>query len=98
MLLALLPVAAAATVESAATGASSWRLAAPATDEAGATAVAASADARWAMGDGRGVRVRDAAGAWRQLDLRGAVRDLAFAPDGALWIASAAEGLWCSSR
>jgi hypothetical protein len=97
VLLALLPVAAAAAVESGATGASSWRLAAPAADEAGATAVAASADARWAMGDGRGVRVRDAAGAWRQLDLRGAVRDLAFAPDGALWIASA-EGLWCFAR
>lgn len=94
VLLALLPVAAAATAERGASGAPTWRLAAPAADEAGATAVAVSADARWAMGDGRGVRLRDAAGAWRQLDLRGAVRDLAFAPDGALWIASA-EGLWC---
>jgi hypothetical protein len=96
VLLALLPVAAAAAAESGASAAPTWRLAAPPADEAGATAVAVSADARWAMGDGRGVRLRDAAGAWRQLELRGAVRDLAFAPDGALWIASA-EGLWCSA-
>ena len=94
VLLALLPVAAAATAESGASGASTWRLAAPPADESGATAVAVSADARWAMGDGRGVRLRDVAGDWRRLDLRGAVRDLAFAPAGALWIASS-EGLSC---
>jgi hypothetical protein len=94
VLLALLPVAAAAAAESGASAAPTWRLAAPPADEAGATAVAVSTDARWAMGDGRGVRLRDAAGAWRQLDLRAAVRDLAFTPDGALWIASAG-GLWC---
>ena len=85
LLLALLPVAA---QQPAVTAPSSWRLDSPAVDESGATAVAASADARWALGDGRGVSVRDAAGAWRRLDLRGEVRDLAFAPTGALWIAS----------
>jgi hypothetical protein len=88
LLLALLPVATDVAAQSVAPAASSWRLDSPAVDESGATAVAASANARWALGDGRGVSVRDAAGAWRRLDLRGAVRDLAFAPTGALWIAS----------
>jgi hypothetical protein len=94
LLLALLPVAAGATAQRAASSAPSWRLVSPAVDESGATAVAVSADARWALGDGRGVWLRDAAGAWRRLDLRGAVRDLAFAPAGSLWIASS-QGLLC---
>ena len=94
LLLALLPVAAGATAPSGASAAPSWRLVSPPVDESGATAVAVSADARWALGDGRGVWLRGPAGAWRRLDLRGAVRDLAFAPAGALWIASS-EGLLC---
>jgi hypothetical protein len=92
LLLALLPVTPCATAEIGTPAAPSWRLASPPVDESGATAVAVSADARWALGDGRGVWLRDASGDWRRLDLRGAVRDLAFAPTGSLWIASS-EGL-----
>jgi hypothetical protein len=88
LLLALLPVAAGATAEIGAGGASSWRFDSPRMAESGALAVAVSSDGREAVGDGRGVWLRDAGGAFRRLDLRGAVRDLAFAPDGALWIAS----------
>ncbi len=94
LLLALLPVAAGAPARSDAPAALRWRLVSPPVDESGATAVAASADGRWALGDGRGVWLRDTAGAWRQLDLRAAVRDLAFAAAGSLWIASS-EGLYC---
>ena len=94
LLLALLPVSAGAVPESGAPATPSWRLVSPPVDESGATAIAVSADARWALGDGRGVWLRDAAGAWRRLDLRGAVRDLAFAPAGSLWIASS-QGLLC---
>ncbi|MCX5737661.1 MAG: hypothetical protein NTZ61_04050, partial [Proteobacteria bacterium] len=94
LLLALLPVSAGAVAESGASAKPTWRLVSPPVDESGATAIAVSADARWALGDGRGVWLRDAAGAWRRLDLRGAVRDLAFAPAGSLWIASS-QGLLC---
>jgi hypothetical protein len=74
-------------------GAAGWRFEPLATDEAGASAVGASASGAIAMGDARGVWLRAAgAAAYRRLDLRGAVRDLAFAPDGALWIATS-EGL-----
>ena len=88
LLLALLPVAAGGTAEIGAGAASSWRFDGPPMDESGALAVATSGDGRQAAGDGRGVWLRAAGGAFRRLDLRGAVRDLAFAPDGALWIAS----------
>ncbi len=94
LLLALLPVAVGAAAELDAPAALGWRLVSPPVDEAGATAVAASADARWALGGGRGVWLREATVDWRRLDLRGAVRDLAFAPAGSLWIASS-EGLLC---
>jgi len=53
----------------------------------GALAVAAAPSAA-AVGDASGVLLRDARGVWRRLALTGAVRDLAFAPDESLWIAS----------
>jgi hypothetical protein len=66
--------------------------------EGGALALAASTDGRIALGDARGVLLGHP-GAWQRLPLRGGVRDLAFAPagalgsvSGALWIASG-EGL-----
>jgi hypothetical protein len=67
-----------------------WRLAPFASDETGTRAVAIAEDGRAAAGDGRGVWLADAAGRARRIDLAGAVRDLAFASDGALWIASEA--------
>lgn len=88
LLLALLPVVAGATAEIGAGAASSWRSDSPAMDESGALAVAVSPAAHEAVGDGRGVWLREPGGDFRRLDLRGAVRDLQFAPDGALWIAS----------
>jgi hypothetical protein len=65
-----------------------WRVEPLASDEAGASAVAASAAGGVAVGDARGVWVGGAATPFRRLDLRGAVRDLAYAADGALWIAT----------
>ena len=66
-----------------------WQLADPTmAAREGALAVAASPDGRAAVGDGSGLRLRDARGVWRRLALSGAVRDLAYAPDGSLWIAS----------
>jgi hypothetical protein len=88
LLLALLPVAAGATAEIGTGATPRWRFDSPPMNESGALAVAVSADAREAVGDGRGVWLRESGGDFRRLDLRGAVRDLAFAPDGALWIAS----------
>jgi hypothetical protein len=64
-----------------------WDLAPLATDESGALAVAVASDGRFAAADGRSVWLGNARGA-RRIDLSGAARDLAFAPDGALWIAS----------
>jgi hypothetical protein len=54
----------------------------------GANAVAVGAGGRWASGGERGFQIREAGGAWRRFATRGAVRDLAFGPDGALWVAS----------
>jgi hypothetical protein len=81
--LALLLVATGARVET-------WRAEPLATDEEGASAVAVAGDGRVALGDGRGAWLREAAGVWRRIGPNGAVRDLAFARDGALWIASSA--------
>jgi len=58
------------------------------TSREGASAVAGGPDGRAAVGDGGGVLLGDSRGVWRRLALTGAVRDLAFAPDGSLWIAS----------
>jgi hypothetical protein len=69
---------------------STWRIEPLATGEDGASAVAADAGGRFAVGDARGASLREPDGVVRRIDLAGAVRDLAFAPDGALWIASAA--------
>jgi hypothetical protein len=57
----------------------------------GASAVAALAG-RQAVGDARGVVVRVAEERWSRVALRGGVRDLAWAEDGGLWIATG-EGL-----
>lgn len=69
---------------------STWRLEPLATGGDGATAVAVAADGSIAVGDGRGATLRARDGTSRRIDLAGPVRDLAFAADGALWIASAA--------
>jgi len=69
-----------------------WSLAAePVPAEGGLFALAVGPTGA-AAGDARGLLLRGAAG-WRRIALRGAVRDLAFAPDGALWVASD-EGLF----
>jgi len=65
----------------------------PVAAEGGLLALAAGRDGAAAAGDARGLLVRGAAGGWRRIALRGAVRDVAFAPDGALWVASD-EGLF----
>lgn len=67
-----------------------WRIEPLATGEDGASAVAAAGDGSLAVGDARGVSLRRPDGVVRRIDLAGAVRDLAFDADGALWIASAA--------
>ncbi len=67
-----------------------WQRARLATDEVGARAVAAAADGRFAAADGRSVWIAGPPRAVRRIDLSGAARDLAFAPDGALWIATEA--------
>ena len=67
-----------------------WRIERLATGEDGASAVAATAGGRFAVGDGRGASLREPEGVVRRIDLADAVRDLAFDADGALWIASAA--------
>jgi hypothetical protein len=54
----------------------------------GASSVAVGSGGRWASGGERGFQIREAGGAWRRFATRGAVRDLAFGPDGALWVAS----------
>jgi hypothetical protein len=48
---------------------------------------------RLALGDPRGLVLRDAVVGWRRWRTRAAVRDLAFAADGTLWIATE-QGLW----
>lgn len=70
------------------TARAAWELAPIATDESGALAVAVAADGRLAAADGRRVWLGDGKSAARRIDLPGAARDLAFAPDGVLWIAS----------
>lgn len=82
-----------------------WTLAAePVPAEGGLLALAVGPGGRAAAGDARGLLLRagaggapagapDPAGGWRRIPLRGAVHDLAFAPDGALWVASD-EGLF----
>jgi len=70
----------------------SWQLDPAPVRAEGASAVAVAADGSWAVGDGRGLALRRRDGSWQRFGLQGAVRDLAFAPDGALWIA-AEEGL-----
>ncbi|RIK91063.1 MAG: hypothetical protein DCC71_25290, partial [Proteobacteria bacterium] len=65
-----------------------WRLEPLMMDEAGATAVAVSGDGRVAVGDGRGVWLGDAEGGFARVELRGGVRDLAFAADASLYVAS----------
>ncbi len=66
-----------------------WRLAAqPGTAANGALSVAAGPGGVTAVGDASGVLLPDEDGIWRRLALPGAVRDVAFAPDGSLWIAS----------
>lgn len=67
-----------------------WRIDPHATGEDGATAVAAFVGGRFAVGDARGASLREPGGVMRRIDLAGSVRDLAFAADGALWIASSA--------
>jgi len=73
-------------------GAESWRIDAAPVRAEGASAVAVAPDGRWAVGDARGVALRGRDGRWLRFGLHGSVRDLAFAADGALWIA-AEEGL-----
>src|SRR5690606_8836788 len=72
-----------------------WTLEAIPVAEEGARAIAAGADGRWALGDARGVvlgaaPLGAAGGVVRRWPVRGGVRDLAFAPDGALWVAGEA--------
>ena len=67
---------------------SSWQLDPVPLHSDGASAVAMAPDGRWAVGDARGVLVRSRGGSWQRFGLHGGVRDLAFAPDGALWVAS----------
>lgn len=70
-----------------------WSLAPdPVAADGGLRAVAVGPAGAVAAGDARGLLVR-LDGAWRRIPLRGAVSDVAFAPDGALWIASD-EGLF----
>jgi hypothetical protein len=70
-----------------------WTLAAePVAAEGGLLALAVGPGGAAAAGDARGLLVRGGGG-WRRIALRGAVRDLAWAPDGALWVASD-EGLF----
>jgi hypothetical protein len=73
-----------------------WSLAEePVAAEGGLLALAAGPGGALAAGDARGLLLGPASpgAGWRRLPLRGAVRDLAFAPDGALWVASD-EGLF----
>ena len=72
--------------------ASSWQLDRGPVGSDGVQAVAIAAG-RWAVGDARGVLLRGADGSWERLGLRSPVRDVAYAPDGSLWIAAEA-GLW----
>lgn len=70
-----------------------WSLAPqPVAAEGGLLALAVGPGGTAAAGDARGLLLR-AGGGWRRIALRGAVRDLAYAPDGALWVASE-EGLF----
>lgn len=48
---------------------------------------------RLAVGGATGIAFREPGGAWRRRRLRGPVQDLAFAADGALWVATA-QGLF----
>ena len=70
-----------------------WRFEAAGGRSAAASAVARGPGERWATGGERGVAVRDGAGVWRRLPLGSPVRDLSFAADASLWIATAG-GLW----
>jgi hypothetical protein len=66
----------------------SWDLAPLATDEGGVRAVAIARDGRIAAGGGRGTWIGTSRSDLRRIDLSGETRDLAFAEDGALWIAN----------
>lgn len=77
-----------------AVGARRWSLATePVTAEGGLLALAVSPGGALAAGDARGLLLPSEGSGWRRIPLRGAVRDLAFAADGALWVASD-EGLF----
>lgn len=66
----------------------SWDLAPLATDETGVLAVAIARDGRIAAGGGRGAWIGTSRSDLRRIGVSGATRDLAFAEDGALWIAN----------
>src|SRR5690606_34401029 len=71
-----------------------WALAPePVAADGGLRALAVGPAGAAAAGDARGLLVRVDDGGWRRSPLRGAVSDLAFAPDGVLWVASD-EGLF----
>jgi hypothetical protein len=73
-----------------------WSLAErPVPAEGGLLALAIGPGGARAAGDARGLLLAGPApdATWRRIPLRGAVHDLAFAPDGALWVASD-EGLF----
>ena len=70
----------------------SWRLDRAPVDADGAQAVAIAAG-RWAVGDARGVLLGGEGADWRRVGLRTPVRDVAWGPEGGLWIA-AESGLW----
>ncbi|MEB2344816.1 MAG: hypothetical protein OZ948_08750 [Deltaproteobacteria bacterium] len=80
-----------------AAGARRWSLAAePVAAEGGLLALATAPGGALAAGDARGLLLPAAPGpgsGWVRIPLRGAVHDLAFAADGALWVASE-EGLF----
>src|SRR5690606_17113226 len=73
-----------------------WSLAErPVPAQGGLLALAVGPGGARAAGDARGLLLAGPGpdATWRRIPLRGAVHDLAFAPDGALWVASE-EGLF----